>query len=193
MKTGMTTSLEKYLADNFMTSKDEISKVIKYFKYLKTGKNEILVHNGELCRYYYFVVKGCVRTYFNDSEGHESTRYIAFENQFITTMHSFIEQTPSNELIRTIEASELLAISYTDFSSALRDLPLFKDLYIKQLERAYVTQHWRIETFLRLNAKQRYEYLLRTDKQVIQRLSNKIVASYLGITQESLSRLKVHK
>lgn len=189
----MTTGLEEYLADNFVTTEDEISEVIKHFKYIKAGKNEVLIKSGDVCRYFYFVLKGCVRTYFNDAEGTEATRYVAFENQFITTMHSFIEQSPSNEYICTVEPSELLAISYKDFELAMSNIPLFKDLYIKQLERTYMTNHGRIEIFLRLNAKQRYEYILQNNKQIIQRLSNKLVAGFLGITQESLSRLKAKK
>ncbi|MCU0353375.1 MAG: hypothetical protein MUD08_06485 [Cytophagales bacterium] len=70
---------------------------------------------------------------------------------------------------------------------------VWKDLYIKQLEIAYTTNHWRLESFVKMNARQRYDYLMHTNPQVVRRLSNKIVASYLGITQESLSRLKAQK
>jgi CRP-like cAMP-binding protein len=66
-------------------------------------------------------------------------------------------------------------------------------LYNKQLEIAYITNHWRVESFLKMSAKQRYDFLLQTNPAIIQRLSNKIVASYLGITQESLSRIKAQK
>jgi hypothetical protein len=66
-------------------------------------------------------------------------------------------------------------------------------LYNKQLEIAYITNHWRVESFLKMSAKQRYDFLIEANPAIIQRLSNKIVASYLGITQESLSRLKAQK
>jgi CRP-like cAMP-binding protein len=189
----MVKKLEKYLADNFITTDVEISKIVKYFKHIKAAKNEVLIERGVVCNYFYFVINGCVRAYFYSSEGKESTRYVAFENQFISTIHSFIEQSPSNEYISAIEPSELLAISHTDFKTAISNIPIFKDLYIKQLERAYMTNHWRIEILLRLNAKQRYDYLLKNNKQIIQRLSNNTLASFLGITQESLSRLKAKK
>ena len=189
----MKTSLEEYLAKNFTSTKTEIDEVVKQFKYLKKEKNEFLVREGEVCNYLYFVINGCVRTFFNDANGQEATRYIAFENQFITTIHSFIEQTPSNENICTVEPSELLAISYDDFTLGIQSIPLFKDLYIKQLERTYITHHWRVETFLMMDAKQRYDYLLRNEEKIVQRLSNKMLASFMGITQESLSRLKSKK
>ena len=189
----MTENLEQFLADNFTCTGDEIYEFVKYFKHKKATKDEVLVDNGDICRYLFFVIKGCVKAYFIDSDGQETIRYVAFENQFISSIHNFIKQTPSNECLSAVEHSDLLAISYTDFKSALSNSSLFKDFYIKMLEGTYLNNHWRIETFLRLGAKQRYEYLLENNKQLVQRLSNKNLASFLGITQESLSRIKAKK
>ena len=191
--TTMTASLTQFLKDSFATSEDEISEVVKYFKHIKVNKDEVLVESDKVCYYFFFVVKGCVKTCFIDSLGHETTRYIAFENEFISNLKSFIEQTPSSEYVCAIEPSELLAISYTDFRYALNRTTLFKDVYIKLLEKTYLYNHWRIETLLRLDAKQRYEYMLKNNKQHVQRLSNKNLSSFLGITQESLSRVKGKK
>ncbi|MFA7326532.1 MAG: Crp/Fnr family transcriptional regulator [Candidatus Kapaibacterium sp.] len=189
----MTESLEQFLAANFTCTEDEISEVVKYFRHKKAAKDEVLIESDKVCRYFYFVIKGCVKAFFIDSNGQETIRYVAFENQFISSIHSFIKQTPSNEYICTVEPSELLFISYTDFKSVLSRSSLFKDLYIKLLETTYQNNHWRIETFLRLNAKQRYEYLLKNNNQLVQRLSNKNLSNFLGITQESLSRVKAKK
>lgn len=189
----MTGNLEQFLADNFTSSKSEVSEVIKNFRHKKAAKDDVLVENGEVCRYFFFIIKGCLKAYFIDSSGQETIRYVAFENQFISTIHSFIEQVPANEYISAVEPSELLAISYTDFKYALSRSSLFKGFYIKLLERTYMNNHWRIETFLRLDAKKRYEYLLKNNKQLVQRLSNKNLSSFLGITQESLSRIKAKK
>ena len=189
----MTESLEQFLVDNFTCTENEINEVVKYFSHKKAAKDEVLVDNGDICRYLFFIIKGCVKAYFIDSDGQETIRYVAFENNFISSIHNFIKQTPSNECLSTVEPSELLAISYTDFKLALSNSTLFKDFYIKMLEGTYLNNHWRIETFLRLGAKQRYEYLLENNKQLVQRLSNKNLSSFLGITQESLSRIKAKK
>jgi CRP-like cAMP-binding protein len=189
----MTELLAKYLKQIGNASDEEALSILACFRLKKTLKNEILLHASDTCRYVYFVNNGSVRAYFIDDEGQEATRYIAFENNFITTLNSFITQTPSNEFLEVTEAGEILAISYTDFRQLLSSIPLWKDLYIKQLERAYTTNVWRLESFLKMDAKQRFDYLFETNPKVIQRLSNKIVANYLGITQESLSRLKRKK
>lgn len=189
----MTEKLKTYLAYNFQTTPTEIEKILSAFQEKRVKKNEILISKGDICRYTYFVCKGSVRAYFIDDNGQESTRYIAIEDQFITTIHSFISQTPTNEFIEATEQAELLQVSFNDFKSIIEETTLAQELYNKQLEVAYITNHWRLESFLRMSAKQRYEYLLQTNPAIIQRLSNKIVASYLGVTQESLSRLKGKK
>jgi CRP-like cAMP-binding protein len=189
----MTEQLKAYFANNFQTTTTEIEKVVSSFKEKTVKKNETLISKGDICRYAFFVCKGSVRAYFIDDDGQEATRYIALENQFITTIHSFISQTPTNEFIEATEQAELLQISYSDFKKIIEETTLGRDLYNKQLEVAYATNHWRLESFLKMSAKQRYDFLLQTNPAIIQRLSNKIVASYLGITQESLSRIKAQK
>jgi CRP-like cAMP-binding protein len=189
----MKQQLMTYLANNFQTSTSEIEQVVSAFTENSVKKNEKLISKGDICRYTYFVCKGSVRAYFIDDNGQEATRYIALENQFITTIHSFISQTPTNEFIEATEQAELLQISYNDFKNIAEITALARDLYKKQLEVAYTTNHWRLESFLKMSAKQRYDFLLQTYPSIIQRLSNKIVASYLGITQESLSRIKAQK
>lgn len=189
----MTEILKQFLSKNFTTTEEEISVVIKYFKPINANKNEVLCESGDVCRYFYFINKGCLKAYFIDAKGQENIRYVGFENSFISTIHSFINQTLSSEYICAIEESELIAISYSDFRTALNTSTLFKDFYIKMLEGTYTHNHWRIETFLRLGAKERYEYLLKNNVKLVQRLSNKNLSSFLGITQESLSRIKAKK
>ncbi len=189
----MTEQLKTYLANNFRTTTAELEQLVSAFKAKSVKKNEILISKGDVCRYSFFVCKGSIRAYFIDDDGQEATRYIATENQFITTIHAFVSQTPTNEFIEATEQAELLQISYNDFKKIIEETTLARDLYNKQLEVAYITSHWRLESFLKMSAKQRYDFLLQTNPAIIQRLSNKIVASYLGITQESLSRIKAQK
>jgi CRP-like cAMP-binding protein len=189
----MTEQLEQFLTNAVKASPADLAAIINCFKVRPVKKNEILLKAGEVCRHVYFINSGSVRAYFLDDEGNEATRYIAFENQFITTLNSFITQTPSAEFLQATETAEVLTISYQHFRQLLSAVPVWKDLYIKQLETAYTTNAWRLESFLKMDAKQRYDYLFEANPKVIQRLSNKIAANYLGITQESLSRLKGKK
>jgi len=160
------------------------------FKTVKVRKNHVLLSAGEVCRYAYFICKGCMRTYFIDAKGGEKTRYVAFENNFVTAFASFITQAPSAQYVQALEDAELIRISHTDFYKLVDSNPVFAKLYRDSLEQSLVFSTWRIESMISMTAKERYEDLLERMPQVVLRLSNKHVASFLGITQESLSRLK---
>lgn len=189
----MTENLEHFFTNQFECTANEISEITKHSEYIEAAKDEILIEEGKVCRYLYLVIAGCIKVNFIDINGQETIRYVAFENQIISSLHSFIKQTPSNEYITAITPTKLLAISYTNFKLQLCKSTVFKDFYIKMLETTYLNNHWRIETFLRLDAKQRYEYLIKNNKRLVQRLSNKNLSHFLGITQESLSRIKAKK
>lgn len=105
-------------------------------------------------------------------------------------MTSFITQKPSFEFIDVLEDSELLAITHKDFYQLNSELTHWKNFYQRILEMAYSFQNKSFENLVTLTAKQRFEQVMNTNSILIQRLSNKILASYLDITQETLSRLK---
>src|SRR5690606_27386851 len=111
-------------------------------------------------------------------------------NSIATSISSFISQKQSFEFVDTLENSELYAIRHKDFYQLVSDIPLWEKFYRTLLEMAYLYQNKKIETLVTLSAKQRYDKLMAETPIYIQRLSNKILASYLDITQETLSRLK---
>ncbi len=186
----MTEKLKYYLKLNTNLDAIQIDKIATYFKLKIFKKNSILLSEGEICKELYFVNSGCIRTYYITRQGNEKTRYVAFDGSIATSISSFISQRQSFEFVDTLENSELLAISNKDFYQLLAEIPAFEKFYIMLLEMAYLYQNKKIENLVTLSAKQRYDKLMIETPIYIQRLSNKILASYLGITQETLSRLK---
>jgi len=160
------------------------------FKRISVKKNCVLLNAGEVCRYAYFICQGCLRTYFVNERKEEKTRAIAFENRFISASASFITQAPSSECVQALERSELLRIRRDDLYRLIDTDPFFNKLYLHSLEQSLVFASWRIEIMINMTARERYEELLERMPQLFLRLSNKQAASFLGITQESLSRLK---
>ena len=186
----MTGRLKYYLRTNTDIAANEIDKIISSFKPMSIKKNTVLLSHGEICKELYFVNKGCIRTYYITKQGNEKTRYIAFENSFVTSISSFISQQKSFEFVNTLENSELLVISNKDFYQLVADIPQWDRFYRRILEMAYIYQNKKIEDLVTLSAKQRYDKLMIETPQSVQRLSNKILATYLDITQETLSRVK---
>ncbi|WP_246001433.1 Crp/Fnr family transcriptional regulator [Mucilaginibacter gracilis] len=164
--------------------------VLACFRPLRALKDEILLGEGDASKRMYFVISGCLRIYFLQADGSEATRYIAFENNFATGLMAFISQQPSLEYIQALENSELLYISHDHFYRLLDTIPGWEKFFRSYLEHAYVTNTNRLMSFITMDATERYQLLMKEHPHITQRLSNKMVANYLGISQEALSRLK---
>lgn len=182
--------LTNFIKKNIDIEDKDLEVVLSYFKIIKKSKNTILLSNGKNSQVSYFVKKGCLRLYYIDEEGKEITRYIAFENQFATELVSFITNEPAQETIQVIENSELLYITHDDFRDLMTIIPIWKDFYRIYLEKAYVNNSRRLLSFTALDASERYKQLFKINPNIVKRLPNKIVASYINISQETLSRIK---
>ena len=168
----------------------EIEIITNSFKLKKVKKNTILLNQGEICKSFYFVNKGCIRTFYLTKEGIEKTRYIAFNGSVCTSLSSFISQKPSFEFVDTIEDSDLYTVTHTEFYKLVNKVANFEKFYVNLIESAYILKNKKMESLVTLTAKQRYELYLEQYPLYANRISNKILASYLNISQETLSRLK---
>lgn len=171
-------------------SEQELDIVADCFKPKSVTKNNILLKQGSICKEFYFVNSGCIRTFFIDKNGHEKTRYVMLDNHIGTALTSFISQKPSIEFIETLNDTQLLAINHSDFYRLNNEMKNWNFFYQRILEMAYSFQNKKIEQLVTLTAKQRYESVLKENPILIQRLSNRVLASYLDIREETLSRLK---
>jgi CRP-like cAMP-binding protein len=182
--------LSKYISETIEVSNEDLSLILSFFKPLKKNKNELLIAPGQISQHTYFVVKGCLRIFFENLEGKEVTRYIAFENQFATALIAYITHLPSTEYIQAIESSELLYITHNDFNYLLETIPNWRKFYTNYLEKAYVSNANRVMSITTLDAVERYNQLLKINPKIVSRLPKKIVASYINVSQETLSRIK---
>lgn len=155
---------------------------------VKSG--EILLFEREVAKNFYFVNKGCLRTYSITDEGADFTRCLAMEKTFCWAISSFINQQPSNEFIEALCDSEIVIINRENFNILSDRSKNFRDAYVIGLEQLSVNYANRIESFLTKDAKSRYEDFVAKNRSLVLQLPNKFVASYLGVTQESLSRLR---
>lgn len=179
-----------YIKERIEITDNDLKTVFSLFKELKLKKNEFLVTPGQTSHCIYFVAKGCLRIFFLNENGNEATRLFAFENQFVTALVSFVTEDKSLEFVQATEDTTLFCISKKDFYHLLEIIPQWEKLYRYYLEYAYVTNTNRLMSFITLDALERYQQLLNQNPTVVRRLSNRLVASYLNISQETLSRLK---
>ena len=186
----MSLKLKYYLSARSNIDEQQIDRIMACFKRKSVKANTILLSEGQTCKELYFIHTGCVRTFYITRSGHEKTRFVAFENSMVSSMASFISKQPSFEFMGTLEDSELYSIKYPDFFRLVSEIPEWEKFYRTLLEAAYFYQNKKIENLVTLSAKHRYEKLLNEHPMYVQRLSNRILASYLDIRQETLSRLK---
>ncbi len=163
-----------------------ISKVT-YRKYLK---GQYIVQQGDVCKYECFVISGCTKTFFVDEEGQEHIVMFAIEDWWASDMGSFITQTPADFNVQCIENTEFIMFSYDDIEDLYSEIPKLERFFRLIIERAFVASQKRLVRNFSLSAKDRYLYFKNQYPKIEQRIPQYMIASYLGITKEFLSKIK---
>jgi CRP-like cAMP-binding protein len=190
----MDNQLQKILFAICPLDEKVLEDVLSHFQHLEYPKNYLLLKSGKPCKYLWFLVKGAVRYFFTNEEGKESNVWFSLDNDIVADAPSFVNQIPSHESIQLLEDSELYAIDYNNLQNLLQKHHSFALWYIKLVEKYYVSQiEDRIADLQFLTAKQRYEKLLTQFSDISNRISLGHIASYLNITQETLSRIRSGK
>ena len=153
-------------------------------------KKKNLLNEGDICRHYAFVEMGCLRSYSIDDRGTEHVVQLALEGHWIGDLYSITTQTPATLNIEALEDSHLLLLHYRDVDRLLEEIPVLETYFRKLYQRAYVQLQQRLNTALSVSAEQRYKELIEQHPNLLQRVPLIHIASYLGITPESLSRIR---
>jgi len=182
--------LRQHIINRLGKNIDNIDLVLSKFRSMEFKRNEQLLKQGDVCKYVYFVAKGCLQVYVYDSEMNETTRDIVIEDNWCSELISFGSGQPATENIRAVEPSHLLAIDRKGFQEMMEKVPQFDKVYKQILEASYANSVYRINTFVSLSALDRIKWLMNNRPSFMTRLSSKLLASYLGINKDVFSRLK---
>ncbi|OQY03648.1 MAG: hypothetical protein B6I20_04575 [Bacteroidetes bacterium 4572_117] len=178
-------TFEKFI---HLTEKERIT-IRSKFQPLNLKKNDFFVEEGKVADYIAFIRKGYLRIYFNH-EGEESIRDISSVNSFVTAFTSFITKSPSFEVVRAITDCELLLIHKKDLNQLYKENPKMQLFGRRIVEEMFVRLQKRMYLLLTQNAETRYRDLLKNKPDYIRNIPLQFIASYLGITSQSLSRLR---
>ncbi|HRJ31557.1 MAG TPA: Crp/Fnr family transcriptional regulator [Cyclobacteriaceae bacterium] len=155
-------------------------------------KGDMLVRVGQVPQHFYFVVKGLARVYYN-RKGKDITDYFAIDNQFIGALPALFTQQPSHKAIEVLEDSDVIYFSYSAFDKLCEQHYDLERAARKMAIIGMLEGQHRIESIRFLSAKERYEELEKLYPGITNRAPLKHIASYLGITQVSISRIRAGK
>lgn len=157
------------------------------------SKKEHLLYSDDYAKEVYFISSGCVRTYILDYNGIEHNISFAIENWWLGDLQSFINHTPANQNIQALEDTVTFSINQEDWNLLIKEIPEFV-YYTRLLFRNTMFTHEnRILQNLSFTAEERYLYFLNNYPDLSQRISQKHIASYIGITPEFLSMLRAKR
>jgi len=166
----------KYLEETFST------KIMK--------KKQFLLHEGAICKYMTFIVKGAMRLYNIDEKGNEHIVRFGIEGWWISDRESFLMLTPSKYNIDAVEDCELLLATNEGLSTLKDQSPLFLKLVQILDQRSYIASQNRIESTISFTAEEKFIQLMNTYPAFLQRFPQNMLASYLGLSPETLSRVR---
>ena len=163
-----------------------LSKVV-HRNYLK---DQYIAQQGDICKSVNFIISGCTKTFYMDLEGQEHIVMFSIEDWWTSDLGSFITQTPADFNVQCIESTQLIQFTYDNLEALYKEIPKLERLFRKIVERAFAASQKRIIRNFSLTAKERYQIFKKTNPKIDQRVPQYMIASYLGVTKEFLSKIK---
>lgn len=167
----------------------EFDYILSHFTTKKLKKHQFLIQDGDLVQNDHFVIKGLLKAYYINHDGKEHIMQFATEDWWVTDYQAYFNESKATLNIDCIEPTEVLCLSLHNREKLCADMHKIEHFFRKKSNSGYVALQRRILSLLNSNAKERYEQLLHQYPTLFQRVPKTLIASYLGVSRETLSRL----
>ncbi|MFC3157607.1 cAMP-binding domain of CRP or a regulatory subunit of cAMP-dependent protein kinases [Chryseobacterium arachidis] len=183
-------TLLSHIQNKVDISEEQKTELQSFFMLKKLRKKQYLLQEGDVCKYLSFVSKGLLKSYFLDEKGSEHINMFAFEGWWISDFNSFINQEKAVLNIDAIEETELLMITREDYENLMLKIPVM-DRYFRILyQNSLVTKDYRLIVSNSFTAEEKYTQFAQKNPDIIQRIPHNLIASYLGLAPETVSRIR---
>ena len=183
-------SLLAHMSSAFPLQEKEIDELFRLFGERKVKRRAFILHQGDVCKHFTFVVSGCFKMYAIDQAGKEYNLEFAIENEWVSDLSSFYSEKPSDVYIEAIEPSVILQITRPDLIYLYGNYPRLNSTFRIIVERKYIELQNRVLQSISATAEERYVNFVKQHPLLASRLPNTQIASYLGITSEFLSKIR---
>lgn len=182
--------LEKSIQKKITLSNDEFESLKSFFIPKKLRKRQYLLNAGDVCQYICFVEKGLLRSFSTDNNANEHVVQFALEGWWISDMGSFLSGDQAVYNIEALEDAELLLLSRQAMDDMLNQMPKMERYFRLLMQNNIVVLQRRIVGTLSLSAEEKYKRMMKLYPDILQRSPQQYIASFLGITPETLSRVR---
>jgi len=177
--------------NKYVTLSEEDTRAIEaLFTHRKFRKKQYILQEGDICRNETFIVKGLTRTYHVDESGQEHILQFGLDDWWVGDMYSFLTETTSKSNVECLEETEVFQITKPNLEKLYTKVPKMERHFRIVIQNAFIASTNRISASLAKTALERYLEFIDKYPQIEQRVANHHIASYLGITPQSLSRLR---
>lgn len=179
-----------HVKEKVLLSQEEQDLIKNYFIPKKLRKKQYLLQEGDVCKYMSFVEKGLLRSYNVDDKGLEHMIQFAWEGWWIADTYSFLSGDNAAYNIDAIEDSELLMITLAHFEEMTMKVPKMERYFRILFQNNIISKERRLISSITYSAEEKYSKLAKDQPELIQRIPLNLIASYIGITPETLSRIR---
>jgi len=182
--------LRQHIEKRVQLTDEEFNICTKFFIPKKLKKHQFLLNEGDVCRYLGFVNSGCLRQYSIDNKGTEHIIQFAIEDWWVSDLQSFLSGFPATYNIDVLQDSEVLLLGKSLRDELLEACPKMERFFRLLIEANHVATNQRIADSLSASAEERYLKFIKTYPKLFEQVPQNHIASYLGITPQSLSRIR---
>lgn len=170
---------------------DEFAFIRAHFTSRKVRKHQFLIQEGDAVHHSYFVMSGLLKLAHIDANGKEHILHFATEDWWVSDYRAWFNKTKATMSLDCMEDAEVLSITLEDHRKLMAGIPKLEHFFLEKSYLSYIASQQRILSLLSTSAKERYEQFLQQYPSLVQRINKTLLASYLGISRETLSRLSV--